>query len=71
MRCASAFNQSNYCNETAEGLLDEALGIANLADRQPFWNQIAEIWVEDAPRIPLYADTFTAVLASDVTRWGR
>lgn len=69
MRCASAFNQSNYCNETAEGLLDEALGIANLADRQPFWNQIAEIWVEDAPRIPLYADTFTAVLASDVTRW--
>ncbi|MDE0308050.1 MAG: ABC transporter substrate-binding protein [Albidovulum sp.] len=69
MRCQSAFNQSNYCNEAAEGLLNEALAIDNLADRQPLWNRIAEIWVGDAPRIPLYADTFTAVLDNDVTAW--
>lgn len=45
MRCESAFNQSNYCNPEAEALLDRALAIDTLAERQPLWDDIARIWV--------------------------
>lgn len=69
MRCESPFNQSNYCNEVAENLLNEALAIGNLAERQAKWDEIAALWIEDAPRIPVYADIYTAVLDSDVKYW--
>ena len=69
MFCQSAFNQSNYCNPDAEALYAEAVSIPNLQDRQVQWDAIAEIWIEDAPRIPVYADIFTAVLDTDVTHW--
>ena len=69
MFCQSAFNQSNYCNAEAEALYGEAVAIPDLADRQPKWDAIAELWIEDAPRIPVYADVFTAVLDKDVTKW--
>lgn len=66
MRCESPYNMSNYCSETAENLLNEALAMPDLADRQANWDEIARIWVEDAPRIPLYGDIYTAVLSPDV-----
>lgn len=69
MRCQSPYNQSNYCNADAEKLLDEALGMASLAARQAKWDDIARLWVKDVPRIPVYADTYTAVLDSDVRHW--
>ena len=69
MFCQSAFNQSNYCNAEVEALYGEAVTIPDLADRQPKWDAIAELWIEDAPRIPVYADVFTAVLDKDVTKW--
>lgn len=67
MMCASPYNQSNYCSEPAEKLLTEALAMPDLAARQAKWDEIAKIWIEDAPRIPVYADIFTAVLDKDVT----
>lgn len=69
MRCQSPYNMSNYCSEAAEGLLNEAMAIPDMGARQDHWNQIAEIWVQDAPRIPLYAETYTAVLDPSVTAW--
>lgn len=69
MFCQSPYNQSNYCNADAEALFGEAVTMPNMADRQEKWDAIASIWIEDAPRIPVYADVFTAVLDKDVTRW--
>lgn len=69
MFCQSPYNQSNYCSAEAEALFGEAVAMPNIADRQEKWDAIAKVWVEDAPRIPVYADVFTAVLDKDVTRW--
>lgn len=69
MFCESPYNQSNYCNADAEALFGEAVAMPNLADRQGKWDEIANLWIEDAPRIPVYADIFTAVLDKDVTHW--
>lgn len=69
MFCASPYNQSNYCNADAEALFGEAVTIPNMADRQDKWDAIAKLWIKDAPRIPVYADVFTAVLDKDVTHW--
>lgn len=69
MRCASNFNMSNYCNPEAEALFDESNTVPDLAERQPYFDQITEIWVADAPRIPLYGDVYTAVLDKSVKFW--
>lgn len=69
MFCQSPYNQSNYCNADAEALFGEAVAMPNMADRQGKWDAIAKLWIEDAPRIPVYADVFTAVLDKDVTHW--
>ncbi|MDQ6435609.1 ABC transporter substrate-binding protein [Mesorhizobium sp. LHD-90] len=69
LRCASPYNTANYCSADAEALLDEALPLADAAKRQEIWDKIAALWIEDAPRIPLYADRYTAVLSADVKHW--
>lgn len=69
MFCASPYNQSNYCNAEAEALFAEAVALPDMADRQAQWDAIAALWITDAPRIPVYADIFTAVLDKDVTHW--
>ncbi len=69
MRCASLYNTSNYCNPKAEALLDQAHPLADPAKRQAFWDQIAKIWIADSPRIPVYADVYTAVVSSGLKHW--
>lgn len=69
MRCKSIFNISNYCNPKAEALLDEAHPIADPAKRQAYWDQIAELWIADSPRVPLFADVYTAVVSDKVKNW--
>lgn len=69
LRCASMFNTSDYCSAEAEALLDEAHPLRDEGERQVFWDRIAEIWLADTPRIPVYADTYTAVVSGAVTRW--
>ena len=69
LRCASMFNTSDYCNAEAEALLDEAHPLRDEGERQAFWDRIAEIWLADTPRIPVYADTYTAIVSDAVSRW--
>lgn len=69
MRCASLYNTSNYCNKDAEALLDAAHPLADAAQRQAYWDKIARIWIADSPRIPVYADIYTAVVSPDVKHW--
>ena len=69
LRCASMFNTSDYCSAEAESLLDEAHPLRDESERQTYWDRIAAIWLADTPRIPVYADTYTAVVSDAVTRW--
>ena len=69
LKAASIFNTSNYANPAAEALLTEAHPIADPAKRQEYWDKIAALWVADAPRIPVYADVYTAVVSKDVKSW--
>lgn len=69
LRAASPYNTSNYINAEAEALLDKASALADPAARQAIWNEIAAIWVKDAPRIPLYQDEYTAVVGKAVRHW--
>lgn len=69
LRCASAYNTSNYCSKDAEALLDSRHGLTSDADRQALWDKIAKIWLSDTPRIPVYADVYTAVVSADVKDW--
>jgi len=69
LRAASVYNMSNYDSPEAEKLLDEAHPLADQAERQKYWDRIAEIWIADAPRVPVYADVYTAVVADDVKHW--
>ena len=69
LRCASTFNTSDYCNAEAEALLDEAHPLSDETKRQELWDKIARLWVADSPRIPVFADVYTAVVKDGVTRW--
>lgn len=69
LRCASLFNASNYCSAEAEALLDKRLETTDPAELQALWDEIAKIWIADVPRIPIYADTYTAVVSNAVTDW--
>ena len=69
LRCASTFNTSDYCNTEAEALLDQAHPLLDEAKRQVLWDMIARLWVADSPRIPVFADTYTAVVKDVVKRW--
>ena len=69
LRCASVFNTSDYCSEEAEALLDKAHPLHDEVERQAYWDRIAAIWLADTPRIPVYADTYAAVVSDAVTRW--
>ena len=69
IRCESNFNMSNYCNPELEAIFDESNAVADLDARQPFFDRITEMWVADAPRIPLYGDIYTAVLDKSVKFW--
>jgi peptide/nickel transport system substrate-binding protein len=69
LRCASFFNTSDYCNPAAEALLDEAHPLLDESQRQVYWDKIAKMWVADSPRIPVYADIYTAIVSDDVKVW--
>lgn len=69
LRCTSPYNTSNYCNSKAEALLDKAAPLSDPAARQAIWDEIAPLWVDDAPRIPLFQDDYTAVVSSSVKHW--
>jgi peptide/nickel transport system substrate-binding protein len=69
LRASSLYNTSNYDNPQAEALLDKAHPLADTAGRQAIWDQIAKLWIADSPRIPVYADVYTAVVSDRVKNW--
>ncbi|MBO1902390.1 ABC transporter substrate-binding protein [Leucobacter weissii] len=54
-------------NEAANDLLAEAADTADEAARQELWNEIAELWIADVPRIPLYAQDDVVVVGADLS----
>jgi peptide/nickel transport system substrate-binding protein len=68
MRCGSIFNTSDHCNRALDRLMDRAFA-APLGKRQPLWNQFARIWINDAPRIPLYTPQWVVILGKDVRQY--
>lgn len=67
--CQSPYNVSNWCNDKAAELLKAAHAEADNAKRQAIWDQFAEVWRADVPRIPLYAVNHTAVLKAGMTSY--
>ncbi len=69
MKCGSPYNTSNYCNTQADNLLAKASLLSSPAAQQPYWNQIAKIWVAGSPRIPIYQQNYNVVLKSNITHY--
>jgi peptide/nickel transport system substrate-binding protein len=76
MRCETTKGNTNWTN-TADFCSQEAEDLLNAAHRAPegtdlkakYWDPIAKIWIAASPRIPVYAETYTAVLDKDVKHW--
>ena len=62
LRCHVSFNLSSICIPAADTLLTKARTTINQGARQALYNQITRLWIADAPKIPVYADKFAAVL---------
>jgi ABC-type transport system substrate-binding protein len=60
-RCGHVFNTSDYCNRAVSKLIDQAF-LASGQKQQSYWDQLARLWVRDAPRIPIYSPDIVAVL---------
>jgi peptide/nickel transport system substrate-binding protein len=66
MKCGIPFNLSDICVAEADRLLDQARKETDPDRRQELYDQIAEIWVENSPRVMVYADHYVTVLSQDV-----
>jgi peptide/nickel transport system substrate-binding protein len=66
MKCGISFNLSDICIPEADKLLDEARKETDPDRRQELFDQIAELWVENSPRVQVYAEEFVSVLSKDV-----
>jgi peptide/nickel transport system substrate-binding protein len=51
-------NESRYKNPEVDKLLDEAKGIIDKDEAKPYYRKIAKILNEDAPIVPVYANTY-------------
>lgn len=47
-------NGVNYCNEDMDALLSAAAGETDPAEREALYQQVAELYAEDVPTIPLF-----------------
>ncbi|WP_346899124.1 ABC transporter substrate-binding protein [Clostridium sp. UBA7503] len=51
-------NTARYSNPEVDKLLDEAKSIIDKEEAKPYYNKIAKILNEDAPIVPVYANTY-------------
>jgi ABC-type transport system substrate-binding protein len=58
---------SDFCDYRVEALLNTAHRAHG--HLQYYWDQITKLWVIASPRIPLYTETYTAVLDKDMKYW--
>jgi peptide/nickel transport system substrate-binding protein len=66
MKCGISFNLSDICIKEADKLLDQARKETDEGKRQELFDEIARIWVENSPRVQVYADEYVSVLSKDV-----
>jgi peptide/nickel transport system substrate-binding protein len=69
MKCGISYNLTDICIPEADELLAEARQEPDPARRQELYDQIAELWVANSPRIQVYADEVVTVLSKDVTSY--
>lgn len=69
MLCDIPFNLTEVCIPEADELLDEARAEQDDARRQELYDQITELWIEESPKIMVYAEQFVAVLNSRMTNY--
>jgi peptide/nickel transport system substrate-binding protein len=69
MKCEISFNLSDICIQEADELLAEARLETDPDRRQELWDEIARLWVENSPRVQVYADQFVSVLSKDVNSY--
>jgi peptide/nickel transport system substrate-binding protein len=67
-RCGSVNNTSDWCNEKATALIDQAF-LAAPAKQQALWDQFTRMWEADVPRIPLYSAQYVVVLKKGVKQY--
>jgi peptide/nickel transport system substrate-binding protein len=66
MLCDISFNLSDICVKEADKLINEVRTETDPAKRQELFDEIARMWVENSPRVQVYADHFVSVLSKDV-----
>jgi peptide/nickel transport system substrate-binding protein len=66
MKCGISFNLSDICMSEADKILDQARKETDPEQRQELFDEIARLWVENSPRVQVYADQFVSVLSKDV-----
>lgn len=69
MVCDVGFNLSEVCLPQADKLHARARRETDDAERQQLYDEITRRWVEDSPKIHVYADRHVAVLSSAVSRY--
>jgi peptide/nickel transport system substrate-binding protein len=65
-KCGISFNLSDICIPQLDRLLDQARKSPSASKRKQLFDQIARIWVQNSPRIQVYADSFVTVLSKRV-----
>jgi peptide/nickel transport system substrate-binding protein len=66
MKCGISFNLTDICIKEADKLLDQARKETDEGKRQELFDEIARLWVENSPRVQVYADEYVSVLSKDV-----
>jgi peptide/nickel transport system substrate-binding protein len=66
MLCGISFNLSDICVKEADRLINEVRTETDPAKRQELFDEIARLWVENSPRVQVYADHFVSVLSKNV-----
>lgn len=60
------FNYSGWRNDKADQLLEKARQSINQGERQIFYNQWQDLWINDLPSVPLYYRNYTYAISSRV-----
>lgn len=62
MKCKFPQNNTAMCLPQADQLVVQARSALDASTVQPLWDQIITLWNADSPKIPVYDDSFAAVL---------
>jgi peptide/nickel transport system substrate-binding protein len=69
MKCDFMQNNSAACIPEADKLVVEARKALDPSTVQPMWDEVINLWSAQSPKIPVYDDSFAAVLNKRVTSY--